>query len=105
MGLLRLRTSLAGSVGNLLEWYDFAVFGYFAPFMSAQFFPSDDPVSGLINTFGVFAVGYLARDYRDPALLDFGGLLVDGSLIWLMSALTTVKLTAATTTTEASLST
>jgi MHS family proline/betaine transporter-like MFS transporter len=56
-----LRTSLAGGIGNLLEWYDFAVFGYFAPFMSAQFFPSDDPVSALINTFGVFAAGYLAR--------------------------------------------
>ena len=57
----RLRTSLAGGVGNLLEWYDFAVFGYFAPFISTQFFPSDDPISGLINTFGVFAAGYLAR--------------------------------------------
>jgi MHS family proline/betaine transporter-like MFS transporter len=48
-------------VGNLLEWYDFAVFGYFAPFIGAQFFPSDDPILGLINTFGVFAAGYLAR--------------------------------------------
>jgi MHS family proline/betaine transporter-like MFS transporter len=56
-----LRTSLAGSVGNLLEWYDFAVFGYFAPFISTQFFPADDPVAGLINTFGVFAAGYLMR--------------------------------------------
>jgi len=52
---------LAGGIGNLLEWYDFAVFGYFAPFIGAQFFPTDDPVSGLINTFGVFAAGYLAR--------------------------------------------
>ena len=57
----RLRTSLVGGVGNLLEWYDFAVFGYFAPFISTQFFPTDDPISGLINTFGVFAAGYLAR--------------------------------------------
>ena len=56
-----LRTSLAGSVGNLLEWYDFAVFGYFAPFISTQFFPANDPVAGLINTFGVFAAGYLMR--------------------------------------------
>jgi MHS family proline/betaine transporter-like MFS transporter len=56
-----LRTSLAGGVGNLLEWYDFAVFGYLAPFISAKFFPADDAVSGLINTFGVFAAGYLAR--------------------------------------------
>lgn len=57
----RLRTSFTGSVGNLLEWYDFAVFGYFAPFISTQFFPADDPVAGLINTFGVFAAGYLMR--------------------------------------------
>jgi MHS family proline/betaine transporter-like MFS transporter len=61
MSASRLKTSLAGGVGNLLEWYDFAVFGYFAPFISAQFFPTDDPVSGLISTFGVFAAGYLAR--------------------------------------------
>jgi MFS transporter, MHS family, proline/betaine transporter len=56
-----LRTSLAGSIGNLLEWYDFAVFGYFAPFISTQFFPADDAVAALINTFGVFAAGYLVR--------------------------------------------
>ena len=61
MQAVALRTSVAGSVGNLLEWYDFAVFGYFAPFISAQFFPADDPVAGLINTFGVFAAGYLMR--------------------------------------------
>jgi MHS family proline/betaine transporter-like MFS transporter len=48
-------------IGNLLEWYDFAVFGYFAPYISAQFLPADDPVAGLINTFGVFAAGYLMR--------------------------------------------
>jgi MHS family proline/betaine transporter-like MFS transporter len=61
MQTVGLRTSLAGGVGNLLEWYDFAVFGYFAPFLSSQFFPADDPVAGLINTFGVFAAGYLMR--------------------------------------------
>ncbi len=59
--ITRRSVLLAGGIGNLLEWYDFAVFGYFAPFISAQFFPTDDPVSGLINTFGVFAAGYLAR--------------------------------------------
>ena len=61
MQTVGLRTAFAGSVGNLLEWYDFAVFGYFAPFISAQFFPADDPIAGLINTFGVFAAGYLMR--------------------------------------------
>lgn len=45
----------------MLEWYDFAVFGFFAPAMSAHFFPSNDPIAALLNTFGVFAIGYLAR--------------------------------------------
>src|SRR5262245_39935815 len=61
MKTVGLRTSLAGGIGNLLEWYDFAVFGYFAPFISTQFFPAADPVAALINTFGVFAAGYLVR--------------------------------------------
>lgn len=57
----RLKTSLTGAVGNVLEWYDFAVFGFLAPFMSGQFFPASDKDSALIQTFGVFAAGYLAR--------------------------------------------
>ena len=55
------RKIISAAVGNVLEWYDFAVFGFFAPFISMQFFPSDDAISGLINTFGVFAAGYLVR--------------------------------------------
>ena len=57
----RLKTSLTGAIGNVLEWYDFAVFGFVAPFLSSQFFPASDKTSALIKTFGVFAVGYLAR--------------------------------------------
>ena len=55
------RTVLAGAVGNVLEWYDFALFGYFAPVFSVLFFPSSNPSLSLIATFGVFAVGFLAR--------------------------------------------
>jgi len=55
------KRTVAGVVGNVLEWYDFAVFGYFAPIIASQFFPEDDPISGLINAFGVFAAGYLMR--------------------------------------------
>ncbi len=55
------RAIAAGAVGNALEWYDFAVFGFFAPVISTQFFPADDHLAGLINTFGVFAAGYLMR--------------------------------------------
>ena len=55
------RTIVAGAIGNALELYDFAVFGYFAPVISAQFFPADEPIAGLLKTFGIFAVGYMAR--------------------------------------------
>ena len=55
------RTVLAGAIGNVLEWYDFALFGYFAPVLSGLFFPSSDPSLSLIATFSVFAVGFLAR--------------------------------------------
>ena len=57
----RWKTSFTGAIGNVLEWYDFAVFGFVAPLMSDQFFPASDKTSALVNTFGVFAAGYLAR--------------------------------------------
>lgn len=56
-----VRTVSAGAIGNALEWYDFSLFGYFAPIISLQFFPSADPRAALLNTFGVFAAGFLMR--------------------------------------------
>ncbi len=52
---------LAAGAGNFLEWYDFAVYGFFAAAIGKQFFPSDDPLASLLSAFGVFAVGYGAR--------------------------------------------
>lgn len=52
---------LAGIVGNVLEWYDFAVYGYFAASIGRHFFPSEDPAASLIAAFGVFAAGFLMR--------------------------------------------
>ncbi len=57
----RVRTQVAGAVGSVLEWYDFAVFGFLAPIMSPLFFPDADPMVALIQTYGVFAAGYLMR--------------------------------------------
>ena len=45
----------------MLEWYDFAVYGYLAPIIGTLFFPSDDPVASLLAAFGVFAIGFAAR--------------------------------------------
>ena len=55
------RTVLAGLAGNVLEWYDFGVYGYFAAVIGRQFFPAQDPTVSLIASFGVFAIGFLAR--------------------------------------------
>jgi MHS family proline/betaine transporter-like MFS transporter len=55
------RAVVAGIVGNVLEWYDFAVYGYFAPSIGQHFFPSHDPAASLIAAFGVFAAGFLMR--------------------------------------------
>src|SRR5215475_7193808 len=61
------RTVIAGAVGNVLEWYDFGLFGYFAPVIAREFLPSHDRLASLLGTFGVFATGFLMR--------PFGGLV------------------------------
>ncbi|MEM9257363.1 MAG: MFS transporter [Pseudomonadota bacterium] len=55
------RTIFAGVIGNVLEWYDFSVYGFFAAIIATQFFPSDDPSVSLIAAFGAFAAGFLMR--------------------------------------------
>ncbi|MGD9762232.1 MAG: MFS transporter [Candidatus Binatia bacterium] len=55
------RVILAGVAGNVMEWYDFAVYGYFASIIGAQFFPSHDATASLLAAFGVFAAGFLMR--------------------------------------------
>jgi len=57
----RSRIILVGLVGNVMEWYDFAVYGYFASVIGRQFFPADDPTVSLIAAFGAFAAGFLVR--------------------------------------------
>src|SRR5229473_6828452 len=52
---------IATSIGNALEWYDIAVYGYFAIYVSKAFFPNDDPTTSLLLTFGTFGLSYLAR--------------------------------------------
>lgn len=55
------RRTFVGLVGNVMEWYDFAVYGFFAATIGKLFFPSDDPVVSLIASFGTFAAGFLVR--------------------------------------------
>ena len=52
---------LAGAIGNVLEWYDFAAYGYFASALAKNFFPLDNAALSLASTFGVFAAAFLMR--------------------------------------------
>jgi MFS transporter, MHS family, proline/betaine transporter len=56
-----LRTALAGLIGNVLEWFDFAVYGYFASDIGRQFFPQTSHAAQQLLTLGVFALGFFAR--------------------------------------------
>src|SRR6202163_1021737 len=55
------RAITAGVIGNVLEWYDFGVYGYLVPTISALFFPGGDPTVSLLQTFAVFGVGFVMR--------------------------------------------
>jgi MHS family proline/betaine transporter-like MFS transporter len=57
----RARIIGAGLVGNVMEWYDFAVYGYFATVIGPLFFPSENPAVSVIAAFGAFAAGFLVR--------------------------------------------
>ena len=52
---------IAGTIGNVLEWYDFGVYGYFATTISQLFFPGDDKTISLLKAFAVFGVGFIMR--------------------------------------------
>jgi MFS transporter, MHS family, proline/betaine transporter len=56
-----LRTALAGLIGNVLEWFDFAVYGYFASDIGRQFFPQSSHSAQQLLAFAVFALGFFAR--------------------------------------------
>jgi MHS family proline/betaine transporter-like MFS transporter len=55
------RTLIAASIGNVLEWYDFSIYGYFAATIGRVFFPDNSPTTQVLAAFGVFAAGFLMR--------------------------------------------
>ena len=57
----RLRSIFSGSVGNLVEWYDWYVYAAFSLYFAKAFFPQGDRTAQLLNTAAVFAVGFLMR--------------------------------------------
>lgn len=57
----RRRVVWAGIVGNVMEWYDFAIYGFFARTIGSLFFPAEDPLTSLLAAYAVFAVGFFMR--------------------------------------------
>ncbi len=57
----RLGSIFSGSVGNLIEWYDFYVYSFFSLYFAKAFFPGSDPTAQLLNTALIFALGFFMR--------------------------------------------
>ena len=55
------RALTAAIIGNTLDWYDFAVYGFMASVLASHFFPSDEEVTSLLAAFAAFGVGFAAR--------------------------------------------
>jgi MFS transporter, MHS family, proline/betaine transporter len=85
---------VAATIGNALEWFDFVVYGFFAPVIAGLFFPSEDPHIGLLYTFGTFGISFVIRPAgaivlgrcadragRRSALVLVSGLMMLGTLI------------------------
>ena len=90
----RLRSIVSGSIGNLVEWYDWYAYSAFALYFAPVFFPKGSPTAQLLNTAAIFAVGFLMRPLgawllgayadrhgRRAALLRSVQLMAGGSLL------------------------
>jgi MFS transporter, MHS family, proline/betaine transporter len=82
-----LRTALAGLIGNVLEWFDFAVYGYFASDIGRQFFPQSSHAAQQLLAFAVFALGFFARPVGGLALGRIGDRIGRRALLTLSIAL------------------
>ncbi|MGI4833532.1 MAG: MFS transporter [Janthinobacterium lividum] len=93
-----LRAIISGSIGNLVEWYDWYAYSAFALYFAPVFFPRASPTAQLLNTAAIFAVGFLMRplgaallgSYADrrgrrAALLLSVWLMAGGSLLIALS--------------------
>ena len=55
------RVVAASFIGNFVEWFDYAVYGYLATVIAGVFFPESSPTTGLLATFAVFAISFIVR--------------------------------------------
>ena len=53
----------ASSMGTMIEWYDFYIFGSLAVVLSTKFFPTDNPTAAFLSTLATFAAGFVVRPF------------------------------------------
>ncbi|MGY4649475.1 MFS transporter [Mycobacterium sp. URHB0021] len=88
-----LRRAVRGAaIGNTVEWYDFAIYGFLATYIADKFFPSGDDTAALLNTFAIFAAAFFMRPlggfFFGPLADRIGRQRVLALVILLMSAST-----------------
>ena len=57
------KTIIGTGIGNAVEWYDWAIYATFTPFIASQLFSKADPASAVLSTLAIFAVGFVARPF------------------------------------------
>src|SRR5258707_8596561 len=99
---------VAATIGNVLEWFDFVVYGFFAVTLAEVFFPTGNPTVSLLVTFGAFGLAYLVRPlgaivvcgYTDRAgrkaclLLSMALMMIGTTLMAVTPGYATIRLSA-----------
>ena len=60
-GALVRKAAVASFIGNFVEWFDYASYGYLATIIAVVFFPEEDPKAALLMTFAIFAISFIIR--------------------------------------------
>src|SRR5438270_9784779 len=91
------RMLVAATIGNVLEWFDFVVYGFFAVTIAEVFFPAGNPTVSLLITFGAFGLAYFVRPLGAIVVGGFtdragrkAGLLLSIALMMIGTTLTPV---------------
>jgi len=99
---------IAAAAGNVIEWYDFYIFGSLATILSVQFFENSNPVAALLSTVALFSVGFLIRPLgafifgrigdrvgrKYTFLLTLGGMGISTALIGVVPSYAAIGVTA-----------
>src|SRR6187397_1788079 len=103
------RVVLAAAVGNIIEWYDFYVFGSLASILAVKFFEKSHPVAAFLSTVALFSIGFLIRPLgallfgwvgdkvgrKYTFLVTLGGMGISTALIGIIPSYATIGIAAA----------